>query len=159
MADLEQTGNLSCLININSLSSRYFRETRHSHDLTGKCYDESCSGRNLQISYRNFKVCRSSQFCLVICQTVLRLGNTDRTVAESLSLQLLGLFLSIGRKDNAFSAIYLLYDLVQFILNASIQFSLRRLLPILRTGLRLRPALYISALPGQALPWYLLGMH
>ena len=38
MAELEQAGNLSCLIYINTLCCRNFRKTRHSHDLSGKSY-------------------------------------------------------------------------------------------------------------------------
>ena len=67
MAELEQTGNLSCLIYINTLCCRNFRKTRHGHDLSCKSYYKACSCGNLQISDSYFKVCRSSQFCLVVC--------------------------------------------------------------------------------------------
>ena len=38
MAELEQAGNLSCLIYINTLCCRNFRKTRHSHDLPAEIF-------------------------------------------------------------------------------------------------------------------------
>ena len=40
---LEQTCDLSCLVYIDLLSSRYFRQTWHGHDVTGQGYDEACA--------------------------------------------------------------------------------------------------------------------
>ena len=54
---LEQTSNFSCLIYIDLLSSRYFRQTRHGHDLTGQGSMKPAPA-NFQVSYGYFKVCR-----------------------------------------------------------------------------------------------------
>ena len=83
---LEQSGDLSGLIYIDLLSSRYFRQSRHGHDLAGQSYDEAGTCGNFQVSYGYFKVCRCAQFCLVIGQAVLCLGYADRAVAEAKSL-------------------------------------------------------------------------
>ena len=118
---LEQTCDLSCLVYIDLLSSRYFRQTRHGHDITGQSYDEACTSRDLQVTNGNFKVSRSAQFCRVVCQAVLSLSNADRAVAEALSFQLSSLFLSVSSQNNSLTAVYFLNDLVQFILDASFQ--------------------------------------
>ena len=44
---LEQSCNLSFCVDINSFSSRYFWKSWHGHDISGQCYDESGSCRNL----------------------------------------------------------------------------------------------------------------
>ena len=64
---LEQSGDLSCLVYIDLLSSRYFRQTRHGHDLTSQCNNKSSTCGNLQITNCDLEICRCTEFCLVIC--------------------------------------------------------------------------------------------
>ena len=89
----EKSSNLSGLVYINSLCSRYFWQSWHSHDLTCQSYDEACTRGDLQVTYSNFEVCRCAEFGLVICQTVLCLSYTDRAVAKAKSFELFCLFL------------------------------------------------------------------
>ena len=102
---LEKSSDLSGFVYIDSLSSRYLRESWHGHDLAGEGYDEACTCGNLQVTYSYFKVCRCAQFGLVICQAVLCLGYTDRAVAESESLKLFCLFLGICCKNYFLTAV------------------------------------------------------
>src|SRR5699024_7062174 len=80
---LEQSGNLSILIDVDTNCSRNFRQTRHGHDLSGQGYDKACACGNLQLAYGYFEIGRSPQLRLVVGQAVLCLRNTDRAVAES----------------------------------------------------------------------------
>ena len=113
---LEQSADLSGLVYVDSLCSRYLRQTRHSHDLAGQSYDKACACGNLQVAYGYLEVCGSAQLCLVVCQAVLSLGYADRAVAESESLKLFRLLLSVRCQDNSLAAVDLLYDLVQLCL-------------------------------------------
>ena len=75
---LEQTGNLSCLIHVNPLCSRYLRQSRHGHDLSCKRYDKTGSRGDLQVPHRYLKVCGRSQLSLVVCQ-----GSTGSSLRRS----------------------------------------------------------------------------
>ena len=111
---LEQTSNLSVLIYIDLLSSRNLRKTWHGHDLTGQSYDKSCTCGNLQITNGYFKVCRCTKFCLIICQAVLGLSYTDRTISKSKCSQLFCLFLCICSQNNFLTTVDLGNDSFSF---------------------------------------------
>ena len=117
----EKSSDLTGLVYINSLCSRYFWQSWHGHDLACQSYDETCTCGDLQVTYSNFEVCRRAEFGLVICQTVLCLSYTDRAVAKSKSFELFCLFLSICSQNNLFTTIYFLNDLIQFILDGALK--------------------------------------
>ena len=118
---LEQSADLSSLVYIDSLCSRYLGQTRHGHDLAGQGYDKACACGNLQVAYRYLEIGRRAQLLLVVGQAVLGLCYADRAVAKSERFQLLRLLLSVRCQDNSLAAVDLLYDLVQLILDASLQ--------------------------------------
>ena len=117
----EKSSDLACFVYIDSLSSRYFRESWHGHDLACEGYDEACTCGNLEVTYSNFEVCRCTKFCLVVGQAVLCLSYADRAVAKSECFKLFCLFLSICCQNNSLTAVYFLYDLVQFVFDRAFQ--------------------------------------
>ena len=112
---LEKSRNLSGLIYIDSFCSRYFRQSRHYHDVAGVDYHEPCAGGRPDIADGDGEVLRLAKLRRVVGQGVLRLGNTHGNSVQTEILDLLERLCSLGREVHAVCAVDLLCDDVQLL--------------------------------------------
>ena len=102
---LEQSRNLSVIINIHILSSRFLGQTGHGQDIAGKRYDKACSGGDSEFSYGYGKACGTTNLCGIIREGVLGFGHADGHFVKAEFLDFGELFLCCRGEGDAVSAV------------------------------------------------------
>ena len=63
---LEKSRNLSVIINIHILSSRFLGQTGHGEDIASQGDDKACSGGDSEFSYGYGKACGTANLCGIV---------------------------------------------------------------------------------------------